>query len=218
VVLASASPDAAAVPVNSLRRSTMLVAVVAALGSRFGAQRGLLQYGLKAGHHAVRVETGTWAPRDTGRYPVVIFAAGGPAALERSLPEYLASHGYTVVRAPATNAETVARQFSDSTAVAIISWGTDSNAVATVVFAAGGPAAAQLSIRVVRRSDSQAGRLHIVLPVSSRPGAESRGWRMLCAVTQAILNATLQGVHPTVAELADRLRAAGVREAYIRAS
>lgn len=218
MALAAAAPNAPAVPVNLARRSTLLVAAVAALGSGFGAQRGVLPFGLKAGHHAVRVETGTWAPRDSGRYPVVIFAAGGPAALERSLPEYLASHGYTIVRAPRASAETVARQFSDSTAVAIISWGTDSNAVATVALAPGAPAAARLSIRVVRRSDPQAGRLHIVLPASSRPGAESRSWRMLCAVTQAILNATLQGTHPTVAELADRLRAAGVREAYIRAS
>jgi sirohydrochlorin ferrochelatase len=37
-------------------------------------------------------------------------------------------------------------------------------------------------------------------------------------VTQAILNATLEAAHPTLSELAGRLRAAGVREAYIRAS
>ena len=218
--MADSTSHAAAVPVNLVCRSTLLVAAVAALGSRFGAQRSVLPFRLKAGHHSVRVATNTWTPRDSGRYPVVIIAAGGPAALEQPLPAYLASHGFTVVRAPRTSAETVARQFDDSTAVAIITWENDSSAVATVDLADGDPAAARLSIRVVRRGDPRSQRLRVVLPASgSRPGAAAGGgYRMLCAVTQAILNAALEAAHPTLSELADRLRAAGVREVYIRAS
>ena len=214
MALAAAAPDATAVPVNLVHRSTLLVAAVAALGSRFGAQRSVLPFGLKAGHHAVRAETALWTPRDSGRYAVVIIAPGGPAALERAFPEYLASHGYTVVRAPGTSAAAVAQQYGDSTAVAILTWESDSSAVATVE-----RATTRLSIRVVRGSDPGAGRLRIVLPASSsHPDAAARGYRMLCAVTQAILNATLEAAHPTLSELAARLRAAGVREAYIRAS
>jgi hypothetical protein len=197
--------------VNLVRRSTLLVA---ALGSSFGAQRSVLPFGLKAGRHAVRVETNTWTPRGSGRYPVVIIAPGGPTALEQPFAEYLASHGYRVVRAPESGAATVARQFDDSTAVAIITWETDSGAVATVAHGA-----AQLSIRVMRGSNPRGERLRVVLPASGRrPGAESRSYRTVCAVTQAILNATLEAAHPTLSELADRLKAAGVREAYIRAS
>jgi hypothetical protein len=145
---------------------------------------------------------------------VVIIAAGGPAALTQPFPEYLASHGYTVVRAPGTSAAAVAQQYGDSTAVAILTWESDSSAVATVE-----RAATRLSIRVFRGSVPGPRRLRVVLPASgSRPDAESRGYRTLCAVTQAILNATLKAAHPTLSELADRLRAAGVREAYIRAS
>ena len=214
MALAAAAPDAPAVPVNLVCRSTLLVAAVAVLGSRFGAQRSVLPFGLKAGHHTVRAETALWTPRDSGRYPVVIIAAGGPAALAQPFPEYLASHGYTVVRTPATSAAAVAQQYGDSTAVAILTWETYSSAVATVE-----RATTRLSIRVVRGSDARAGRLRVVLPASgSRPDRESRGYRTLCAVTQAILNATLEAAHPTLSELADRLRAAGVREAYIRGS
>jgi hypothetical protein len=145
---------------------------------------------------------------------VVIIAAGGPAALAQPFPEYLASHGYTVVRAPGTSAAAVAQQYGDSTTVAILTWETDSGAVATVEHAA-----TRLSIRVARGSDPRPGRLRVVLPASgSRPDAAARSYRMLCAVTQAILNATLETAHPTLSELADRLRAAGVRETYIRAS
>jgi hypothetical protein len=205
--------------VNLGCHSTLLVAAVAALGSSFGAQRSILPFGLKAGHHTVRAETALWTPRDSGRYPVVIIAPGGPKALEQPFPEYLASHGYTVVRAPGTSAEAVAQQYSDSTAVAILTWETDSSAAATLERTGSGPDGSQLSIRVVRPSDPRSGRLRVVLPASGRrPGAESRGYRMVCAVTQAILNATLEAAHPTLSELADRLRAAGVREAYIRAS
>ncbi|HET9710175.1 MAG TPA: hypothetical protein VFP39_17865 [Gemmatimonadales bacterium] len=216
MALATAPPHATSVSVNLVRPSSVLVAAVAALGSTFGAQRSVLPFGLKAGHHEVRVETALWTPRDSGRYPVVILAAGGPAALEQPFPEYLASHGYTVVRAPGTSAARVAQQYGDSTAVAILTWETDTNAVATVE-----RAAARLSIRVVRGSDLRAGggRLRVVLPASqSRSGAEARGYRTLCAVTQAILNATLEAAHPTLSQLAARLKAAGVREAYIRAS
>jgi hypothetical protein len=199
--------------VNLVHRSTLLVVAVAALGSRFGAQRSVLPFGLKAGHHTVRAEAALWTPRDSGRYPVVILAAGGPVALAQPFPEYLASHGYTVVRTPGTSAESVAQQYGDSTAMAILTWETDSSAVATVE-----RAATRLSIRVVRGSD-RPGRLRVVLPASSsRPDAAAHSYRMLCAVTQAILNATLEAAHPTLSELAARLRAAGVREAYIRAS
>jgi hypothetical protein len=214
VALAAAAPDAPAVPVNLVGRSGVVVAAVVALGSRFGAQRSVLPFGLKAGHHTVRAESALWTPRDSGRYPVVIIASGGPVALAQPFPEYLASHGYTVVRAPGTSAESVAQQYGDSTAVAILTWETDSSAVATVE-----RGATRLSIRVVRGSDPRAGRLRVVLPASgSRPDSAARSYRMLCAVTQAILNATLEAAHPTVSELAARLRAAGVREAYIRAS
>ena len=214
MALAAAAPDAPAVPVNLVCRSTLLVAAVVALGSRFGAQRSVLPFGLKAGHHTVRAEAALWTPRDSGRYPVVIIASGGPVALAQPFPEYLSSHGYTVVRAPGTSAESVAQQYRDSTAVAILTWETDSSAVAMVE-----RAATRLSIRVVRGSDSRAGRLRVVLPASgSRPDGAARSYRMLCAVTQAILNATLEAAHPTLSELAARLRAAGVREAYIRAS
>jgi hypothetical protein len=200
--------------VNLVHRATLLVAAVTALGSRYGAQRSVLPFGLKAGHHTVRAGTALWSPRDSGRYPVIIIVDGGPAALEQPFSEYLASHGYTVVRTPGTNTAAVAREYGDRAAVAILTWETDSGAVATVE-----RAALRLSIRVVRGSDPRAGRLRVVLPASgSRPDAESRGNRTLCAVTQAILNATLEAARPTLSELADRLRAAGVREAYIRAS
>lgn len=214
MALAAAAPDAAAVPVNLVRRSSLVVAAVAALGSLVGAQRSVLPFGLKSGHHEVRVEKALWTPRDSGRYPVVIIAAGGPAALEQALPEYLASHGYTVVRTPGTSAAVGAHEYGDSTAVAILTWETDSTAVATVE-----RAATRLSIRVVRGSEPRGGRLRVVLPASgNRPDAATRGYRTLCAVTQVILNATLEAAHPTLSELADRLRAAGVREAYIRGS
>jgi hypothetical protein len=214
VALAAAAPDAPAVPVNLVFRSGVVVAAVAALGSRCGAQRSALPFGLKAGRHAVRAATAFWTPRDSGRYPVVVIAAGGPAALAQSLPQYLASHGYTVVRAPGASAEAMAREYGDSTAVAILTWETDSSAVATVA-----GAATPVSIRVVRGSDPRGGRLHVGLPASgSGPGAAARRYRTLCAVTQAILNAVLEGAHPTLSELADRLRASGVRETYIRAS
>ena len=216
MALAATASHAPAIPVTLVRRSGVLVTVVAALGFRFGAQRSVLPFGLKAGRHPVRVATNTWAPGDTGRHPVVIFAAGGPAALEQPFPAYLASHGYTVVRAPGANAETVARQFDDSTAVAIISWGRDSGAAVSVALPGG--AVAPLSVRLLRRGVPQAGHLRIVLPAGNRPGAESRSLRMLCAVTQAILNAALEGARPTWSELAGRLKAAGVREAYIRVS
>jgi hypothetical protein len=200
--------------VNLVRRSGVVVAAVAALGSPFGAQRSVLPFGLKAGHHAVRAEAALWTPRDSGRYPVVIIVSGGPVLLVQPFPEYLASHGYTVVRTSGTSAESVARQYGDSTLVAILTWETDTSAVATVE-----RGAARLSIRVVRGSGPPAGRLRVVLPApGSRPDADARSYRMLCAVTQAILNATLEAGHPTVSELAARLRAAGVREAYIRAS
>ena len=197
-----------------VRRSELVVAAVAALGSTFGAQRSVLPFGLKAGHHEVRVETGLWTPRDSGRYPVVIIAAGGPVALQQPFPEYLASHGYTVVRASGASVAGMAQQYGDSTAVAILTWETDSSAVATVE-----RAATRLSVRIVRGSNPRAGRLRVVLPASgNRPDADSRGYRALCAVTQAMLNATLEATHPTLSELADRLKAAGVREAYIRGS
>jgi hypothetical protein len=212
--MAAAATDAPAVPVNLVCRSTLFVAAAAALGSRFGDQRSVLPFGLKAGHHTVRAESALWTPRDSGRYPVVIIASGGPVALAQPFPEYLASHGYTVVQAPGTGAESVAQQYGDSTAVAILTWETDSSAVATVE-----RGATRLSIRVVRGSDRRAGRLRVVLPASgSRSDTAARSYRMLCAVTQAILNATLEAAHPTLSELAARLRAAGVREAYIRAS
>jgi hypothetical protein len=200
--------------VNLVCRATLLVAAVAALGSHCGAQRSGLPFGLKSGRHSVRVDANTWTPRDSGRYPVVILAAGGPAALKQPFPEYLASHGFTVVRAPGTSAETLARELGDSTAVAIVTWGRDTSATATVET----PGNA-LSIRVVRPSDPGAGRLRVTLPgFGSRSGAEAQTYRSMCALAQAILNATLKAVHPTLTELAARLRAAGVREAYIRAS
>jgi hypothetical protein len=200
--------------VNLVCRATLLVAAVTALGSRCGAQRRVLPFGLKPGHHPVRVEANTWTPRDSGRYPVVIIAAGGPAAVKQRFPEYLASHGFTVVRAPGTSAETLARELGDSTAVAIVTWERDTSATATVET----PGNA-LSIRVVRPSAPGAGRLRVTLPgFGSRSGAEAQAYRSMCALAQAILNATLKAVHPTLTELAARLRAAGVREAYIRAS
>ncbi len=219
MALADSPSYAAAVPVTLVSRSTLFVAAATALGSRFGegAQRSVLPFGLKAGHHPVREETNRWTPQDTGRYPVVIIAAGGPAALGEPLPAYLASHGFTVARALRTTAETVAREFDDSTTVAILTWESDSGAAAAVELP-GGIATTRLSIRVVRRGDPRSQRLRVVLPARGiRPGAESRGYRLLCAVTQAILNATLEAAHPSLSELADRLKAAGVREAYIRA-
>jgi sirohydrochlorin ferrochelatase len=90
---------------------------------------------------------------------------------------------------------------------------------ATVQTSASGSPREQLSLRVARPRDPLPERLSVVLPPSgSRPGAEARRYRLLSALTQAILNATLLAAHPTLSELADRLRAAGVREAYIRAS
>jgi hypothetical protein len=200
--------------VKLARRAALLAAAVAALGSSFGAQRRVLPFGLKAGPHAVRAEAALWTPQDSGRFPVVIVATGGPAALEQPLSEYLASHGYRVVRAPGASVAAVAREFDDSTPVAIITWSPDSAATATLA-----SPSLQISILALRPIDPRIGRLHVVLPpLGGRAGAAPRRYRTLCAVTQAMLNATLEGVHPTLSELAERLRAAGVGGTYIRAS
>lgn len=216
MALAAAASHATAVPVTLARRATPLVAMVMALGSNFfGAQRQTLPFGLKAGHHAVRGEPARWTPQDSGAYPVVIVASGGPAALATVLPQYLASHGYTVVRAPGTGTAAALRQVGNSTPVAILTWEPDDAATATVEIPRMDSSAVRLAIRLVRPVDPKLGKLRVVLPAA---GAETRGYRPLCAVTQAILNAALEAAHPTLAELADRLRAAGLRETYIRAS
>lgn len=225
--MADSTSHAPAVPVSLVRQRTLAVVATAALGIRFAVevQRGGLPFGLKPGHHSVRTETSftrhrlsAWTPQDSGRYPIVVIVAGGPAALDVALPAYLASHGFTVVRAPQSSAETVAQELDRSTPVAVITWGRDTASTATVVVP-GADTTTTLSIRIVRPNAPGMGRLRVSLPPSlSRPGAEQRGYRTLCALTQAILNGALKAVHPTLTELAQRLRAAGVREAYIRAS
>jgi hypothetical protein len=219
VALAAAAPDAPAVPVIPTCKAALVVALVAVLGSRTGAQRGVLPFGLKAGHHSVDVRQAatdgvtSWLPRDSGRFPVVIISGNHSAALDSVLPVYLASHGFRVARARGGSAEAVARLFGDSTPVAVVEWGRDTAATAIL------ESATPLSIRLVRPGDSRHGRFRVTLPpLGKRPGAEERRYRLLCAVTQAILNATLVAARPTLPELAARLRAAGLQGAYIRVS
>ena len=219
MALAAAAPDAPAVPVIPARQAALVAALVTVLGSRFGVQRGVLPFGLKVGHHSVAVRTlGTdgvisWVPRDSGRFPVVVISGNHSAALDSVLPVYLASHGLRVASVRGGSAEVVARMFGDSTPVAVVEWGRD--AAATAILESATP----LSIRIVRPGDSRYGRLRVTLPpLGSRPGAEERRYRLLCAVTQAILNATLAAARPTLAELATRLRAAGLQGTYIRVS
>jgi len=201
------------------RKAALVVALVTALGSRTGAQRGVLPFGLKAGHHSVAVGTvGTdgvtsWMPRDSGRFPVVIISGNHSAALDSVLPVYLASHGFRVALAQGGSAEAVARMFGDTTPVAVVEWGRDTAATAIL------ESATPLSIRLVRPGDSRQGRVRVTLPpLGTRPTAEERRYRLLCAVTQAILNATLVAARPTLPELAARLRAAGLQGTYIRVS
>lgn len=218
MALAAAAPDAPAVPVIPARQAVLVAALVTVLGSRFGAQHGVLPFGLKAGHHAITVTAPSdgvtsWMPRDSGRYPVVIISGNHATALDSVLPVYLASHGFRVALARSGSAEAASRMFGDSTPVAVVEWGRDSTATAIL------ESPTPLSIRLVRPRDSRYGRLRVTLPrLGSRPGAEGRRYRLLCAVTQAILNATLAAARPTLPELAARLRAAGLQGTYIRVS
>lgn len=219
MALAAAAPDAPAVPVIPARQAVLVAALVTVLGSRIGAQHGVLPFGLKAGHHAIAVTAPSdgvtsWMPRDSGRYPVVIISGNHATALDSVLPVYLASHGFRVALARSGSAEAVvSRMFGDSTPVAVVEWGRDTAAAAIL------ESATPLSIRLVRPRDSRYGRLRVTLPrLGSRPGAEGRRYRLLCAVTQAILNATLAAARPTLPELAARLKAAGLQGTYIRVS
>lgn len=219
MALAAAAPHAPALSVIVIRRATLIVASAAVLGFHLGAQRGVLPFGLKAGHHSVEARAGgtngvtSWMPRDSGKYPVVIISGNHSAALDSVLPVYLASHGFRVVRARGGGAQAAARIFGDSTPVAVVQWGRDS--AATAILESANP----LSIRFIRPGGSRQGRLRVSLPsLGTRPGAEERRYRLLCAVTQAILNATLAAAHPTLPELAARLRAAGLQGTYIRDS
>ena len=198
-------------------RATVIVAAAVVLGSRLGAQRGVLPYGLKAGHHAVQVRTSGgfafWMPADSGTFPVVVISADGPASLDTGLPRYLASHGYRVTRVTGDSIGAAIRTLGDAAPVAVLQWGRDTAAVALL----DGPQ--PLSIRIVHPGGAPVGHLRIILPPpGARPDASARGQRLLCALTQAILNATLAGARPTLPELAARLRAAGLQGTYIRAS
>jgi hypothetical protein len=201
------------------RKAALVVALVTVLGSRTGAQRGVLPFGLKAGHHAVEARragadgVASWLPQDSGRFPVVIISGSHSTALDSVLPVYLASHGFRVALARGGSAEAAARIFGDSTPVAVVEWGRDTAAMAIL------ESATPLSIRLVRPGGSAHGRFRVTLPpLGTRPAAEARQYRLLCAVTQAILNATLAAAHPTLPELAARLRAAGLQGTYIRDS
>jgi len=210
VAVAAATPDAPAVPVTSATRTALFVAVVAALGSQLGAQRSALPFGLKAGHHVVAGGPGSWVPRDTGVYPRVILAGDWPAALGQGLAQYLASHGFAVRRLAASAPDVATETPGDSTAVAVVRWGRDPAATATL------ESATPVSIRVVRSPYLAAGRLRVVLPApGTRPGAAARQNRMIAAVTQAILNATLVGTEQALGELASRFTAAGLQGTYI---
>lgn len=219
MALAAAAPDAPAVPVIPARKVALVVALITVLGSRFGAQRGVLPFGLKTGHHSVEARAvGTdgvtgWMPRDSGTYPVVIISGNHSAALDSVLPVYLASHGFRVAVARSGSAAGLARMFGDSTPVAVVEWGRDTAATAIL------ESTTPLSIRLVGPGDSRHGRFRVTLPpLGTRSGAAERRYRLLCAVTQAILNATLVAAHPTLPELAARLRAAGLQGTYIRVS
>lgn len=208
-----------------IRQAALVVASVAALGSARGrgAQRSVLPYGLKAGHHPVRAQQATtrrglssWVPADSGRYPLVVVTGDRPAALDLVLPQYLASHGFTVVRALGTAGRSVVQSAGDSLAVAVLTWTRDSSA--TVIIETGDSGFPPLSIRVIHSAAAIDGRLRLVLPpAGSRPGAAARRYRTVCAVTQAILNATLTATPSTLAQLATRLTAAGLQGTYIRA-
>ena len=202
-----------------VREATFIVASCALLGSGLGAQRDVLPFGLKAGHHTIQARMAgpggllLWMPSDSGSFPVVIIAGDHPAALDSVLPVYLASHGFRVARARGTSVAAAARSFGDSTPVAVVEWGRDTATTAIL------ESASPLSIRVLRPGDASRGRLRVALPPQgARPGAAGRRYRLLCAVTQAILNATLAASRPTLPELAARLRAAGLQGTYIRAS
>lgn len=198
-----------------LSRATVIVAAAAVLGLRLGAQRGVLPYGLKAGHHAIQIRTSGgftfWMPTDSGTFPVVVISADRPSPLDTVLPRYLASHGYRVTRARGDGIAAAIRTLGDSAPVAVLQWGRDTAAIALL----DGPR--PLSIRLVYPGDAPVGRLRIILPPpGARRDAAARSQRLLCAVTQAILNATLAGARPTLPELATRLRAAGLQGTYIR--
>ena len=192
-------------------RAALVVATAAVLGSGLGAQHSALPFGLKAGHHAVTVRPNSWTPRDSGMYPRVILAGDWPAALDQALGQYLASHGFAVRRSSASGPEVATRAPGDSTAVAVVWWGRDTGSTAIL------EGATPLAIRVVRAPRPANGRLRVVLPVpSARPDAAARQNRLIGAVIQAILNATLKASEPALGELASRFTAAGLQGAYIR--
>jgi hypothetical protein len=200
-----------------IRRATLIVGSAAVLGSGLGAQRGVLPFGLKSGHHAVRVQTvsglTSWTPEDSGTFPAVVISADGPTALDSVLPRYLASHGFRVARVQKNGIEAAMGTLGDATPVAVVQWGRDSAAAALL------DGTQPLSIRVVHPGTAPSGRLRIALPPpGARPDALARRYRLLCAVTQAILNATIASARPTLQELAARLRAAGLQGTYIRDS
>lgn len=210
MALAPTASDASAIPVTAARRASLVVATVIALGSGLGAQRNALPFGLKPGRHPVTTRHGYWMPRDSGAYPVVILAGDWPAALDQTLARYLASHGFLVVRSPDTSARAVTPTAGDSTAVAVVQWSRDTTATALL------DGASSLSIRVVRSPHPPNGRLRVALPRSgARPDAVARHNRLIGAVTQAILNATLKATQPLSA-LASRFTAAGLQGTYIR--
>jgi hypothetical protein len=208
--------------VTHVWRATLVVVSLATLGSGLGAQRRVLAFGLKAGHHAVRVHAygapghafSLWSPADTGARPLLIYVGDNRTALDTVLPDYLASHGYVVALLRGACGSEVAEAirtagalpFVDASHVAVARWGDPSGAsvildVDTRV----------LAIGTVPASGSGRARLRAALPRSTPQSSDARARRsrLLCALTHVALNAVLRG-DPTLPEAARRLRAAGL--------
>jgi hypothetical protein len=217
VALADPAADAAPVPVTFGYRAALVVATLLALGSGLGTQRRVLPFDLKAGRHQVILRpTGSsesewtlWTPADTGAFPMVILVGDVPTALDTVLPEYLATHGFAVARVHSAAAISVL-PFPESSHAVVVRWGRSARATAILDFDPDGAGA--LSIETVGGAVAPPAGLRVALPRSPSGSDENPGrrYRLLCAVTHAVLNAVLRGVGPTVPELAARLRAAGL--------
>lgn len=227
MAVAAAPADAAAVSVTHVGRAALVVATLVMLGSGLGAQRRVLAFGLKAGHHAVRVHSygapghtfSLWSPADTGARPLLVYIGDNRSALDTALPEYLASHGYAVALLSGASGGDVAEAirtagalpFVDASHVAVATWGGGSGASVILDFDSAGTEAHVLAIQTVPDSTSPRPHLRATLPRSAIPSvsAAARRFRLLCAVTQLVLNAVLRG-DPTLVEVERRLKAAGL--------
>jgi len=233
VALADAAPDATSLPVIGVRLIAALVGTLVTLASRPEAQRHVLSFGLKAGHHVGRTrQLGSsgrsltlWAPGDSGRFPLLVLVPNGRSPLDTVLPEYLATHGFVVVLAGSRGGHAAADglrlahglSFVDTTRVAVAQWGSEQGATAILDFDPADGESAALVIRAITPGGSDDARLRISRPRSpARPGSEARRIRLLCAVTHAVLDSVLRYGGSDLPALAARLRATGLVTQIVR--